>query len=110
MSLNNPLNKVISKMNTEIKKDTKLFIKYPDKFKVILFNDQFTSFEFVEKILIKIYNKNIEEAKIVTKNIHKDGFAIAGIYIKEVAISKKQQTDDNSRMYQFPLKTEIKPL
>ena len=97
-------------MNTEIKKNAQPLIKYPDKFKVILFNDPFTSFEFVEKVLIKIYNKNLEEAEIITKNIHKDGSSIAGIYIKEVAISKKQQTDDNSRIYQFPLKTEIESL
>ena len=97
-------------MSTEIKTISKSFIKYPDKFKVILFDDPFTSFEFVEKILTSIYNKNTEEAKKITRNIHVDGFAIAGIYIKEIAISKKQQTDDNSRMYEFPLKTEIEPL
>jgi ATP-dependent Clp protease adaptor protein ClpS len=48
-------------------------IKYPDRFNVIIMNDDFTPMEFVIHLLIEVFNKNIEEAKDITIQIHELG-------------------------------------
>lgn len=85
----------------------KISIKKPRKFKIIFFNDDFTPFFFVNKILTVIFNKTEDEAQIITSQIHTDGKAVVGIYPKEIAETKYTQTMYNSQKNGFPLHCEI---
>lgn len=96
-------------LNTETveKTTSKIKIKYPSKYKVIFFNDDKTPFDFVEAILIKIFNKSVTDAQILTLKIHNDGKAVIAIYPKEIAMSKKNLVDYNSKLNRYPLVCEI---
>lgn len=80
-----------------------LKIKKPPLYNVILHNDDVTTFDFVILVLMEIFNKNQEDATALTIQIHEQGTAIAGTYPYEVAITKKQITDINSKRNNFPL-------
>lgn len=84
-------------------------IKKPRLYKVIFHNDDFTPFEYVQLILMLIFNKSKEEALFLTQEIHNSKKAIIGIYPKEIALTKKTQTDLNSKKNNYPLLCEIEP-
>jgi ATP-dependent Clp protease adaptor protein ClpS len=82
-------------------------IKYPDRFNVVLLNDDFTPMEFVIQLLIEVFNTNIEEAKECTVRVHEDGKGIAGSYGLEIAEQKQQEATIISRHHGHPLKVII---
>lgn len=93
-------------MSSIIEKKSKkqiLKIKKPPLYNIILHNDDVTTFEFVILILIEIFNKNHEEATLLTIQIHEQNKAIVATYPYEIAITKKQITDVNSKRNNFPL-------
>lgn len=87
------------------KKNSKqiLKIKKPPLYNVILHNDDVTTFDFVILVLMEIFNKSQEEATVLTIQIHEQGKAIVATYPYEIAITKKQITDINSKRNNFPL-------
>lgn len=99
----------MSKESLKTKEKTSINIKKPPMYKVIFFNDDFTPFEFVEKILAVIFNKDENEAKQIALKVHKEGKAIVSIYPKEIATTKKHLVDMNSVKHGYPLKCDIEP-
>jgi ATP-dependent Clp protease adaptor protein ClpS len=47
----------------DIKTRKTINIKYPDRFKIVILNDDYTPADFVSQLLIEIFNKPIAEAK-----------------------------------------------
>jgi ATP-dependent Clp protease adaptor protein ClpS len=62
--------------------------KRPPKFKVILFNDDYTPMEFVVGVLEQVFRKSPAEATQLMLEIHRTGMGIAGVYVLEVAETK----------------------
>jgi ATP-dependent Clp protease adaptor protein ClpS len=87
----------------------KTVIKKPRKFKVIFFNDDFTPFFFVEKILTIIFNKSEAEAIAIADKIHSENSAVVGVYPLEIAETKRAQTMYNAQQNSFPLHCEVEP-
>lgn len=79
-------------------------LKEPKKYKVILFNDDFSTMDFVIKILMVTFRKTLEESEAIMLNIHNTGKAICGIYTKEIALTKVSQVQTIGRKENFPLK------
>lgn len=79
----------------------------PRKYNVILHNDDFTTMEFVVKILVTIFRKSEQEANILMLMVHKEGQAVAGTYSLDIAQSKVQQATNQARMEGFPLRLTI---
>jgi len=79
-------------------------IKYPSRYNVIILNDDYTPMDFVIKLLIEVFNKDINQAKDVTMQIHEKGKAIAGSYNYEVAEQKVSEVTLISRHHGHPLK------
>jgi ATP-dependent Clp protease adaptor protein ClpS len=84
--------------------DTQLEIKEPNKYKVILLNDDYSTIEFVVEVLIKIFKKSQTEATKITLDIHNSKKAICGIYSYEIAQTKVAQVKASARQAQYPLK------
>jgi len=80
-------------------------LKYPDRFNVIILNDDFTPMDFVIKLIIEVFNKNIEQAKDLTVKVHKDGKAIVGTYNQEIGEQKVNEVTLLSRHHGHPLKS-----
>jgi ATP-dependent Clp protease adaptor protein ClpS len=79
-------------------------IRYPDRFNVVLLNDDFTPMEFVIQLLIEVFNTSIEEAKEVMIKVHEEGKGIAGMYGLEIAEQKQHESTIISRHHGHPLK------
>ena len=79
-------------------------IKEPPMFKVIILNDNYSSFELVIFILMKIFHKSENDAKIATIQVHQSGSAIAGIYTADIAETKCFEAMAIARQNQMPLK------
>ena len=60
----------------------------PPKFKVILYNDDYTPMEFVVAVLEQVFGKGPTEATQLMLQIHRSGMGIAGVYLLEVAETK----------------------
>lgn len=94
--------------------DTPLLEKLPDKVKpprlynVLLFNDDFTTMEFVIEVLQKFFHIEHERAVQVMLKVHKDGSAICGIYPRDVAETKTSQVISYAKQHQHPLRCEAK--
>ena len=52
-----------SNVKTKVSSKTESTIYYPDRFNVVLVNDDYTPMEFVIHLLIEIFNKSINQAK-----------------------------------------------
>jgi ATP-dependent Clp protease adaptor protein ClpS len=91
---------------------TLLLEKLPDKIKppklynVLLFNDDFTTMEFVIEVLQKFFTIEHERAVKTMLKVHKDGSAICGIYPKDIAETKASQVTSFAKQHQHPLRCE----
>jgi len=90
---------VIEKVEETIK------VYIPKMYKVLLHNDDTTTFDFVILVLTRIFHKTVEDAIEVTKAIHIAGQGIAGApYTHEIAEEKTMETLALSKANGFPLK------
>jgi len=78
-------------------------LEFPERFNVVLLNDDFTPMDFVVQLLIEIFNRSIEEARDITLQIHENGKGIAGTYGYEIAEQKKQEAVSVTRFNKYPL-------
>ena len=60
----------------------------PPRFKVILYNDDYTPMEFVVHVLEKVFGKSPSAATQIMLQIHRGGMGVAGVYVLEVAETK----------------------
>ena len=82
-------------------------LQEPHMFKVIFHNDDYTTMDFVVKILIKIFHKNQTEAESIMWKIHEKGKAVVGIYTYEIAQTKVKATKSLAKENGFPLLVTI---
>mgnify|MGYP000241741717 CR=1 FL=1 len=83
----------------------KVELKYPSRYQVVIINDDYTPMDFVIKLLIEVFNKDINQAKDITVQIHEKGKGIAGTYNMEVAEQKVSEVTLISRHHGHPLKS-----
>ena len=85
----------------------KTFFKEPDDYKVILLNDDFTTMDFVVKVLQTVFHLSSQEAEKVMLSVHKTGSGVAGIYTYDIASTRAQIAVSMARQQGFPLRCEI---
>lgn len=78
--------------------------KEPPKYKVILLNDDYTTFDFVINVLIVVFRKPHLEAVRITLDVHKRGYGLCGVYTKEIAETKVATVHQMSESAGFPLR------
>jgi ATP-dependent Clp protease adaptor protein ClpS len=83
--------------------ETKKKVEKPPLYKVLLHNDDYTSMEFVVKILVAIFHKNVDDAFTIMMAVHKSGIGIAGVYPYEIAEAKVTRVTEVARSDGFPL-------
>lgn len=81
----------------------------PPMFKVLLHNDDFTTKDFVVKILVAVFSKSLDEATELMWAIHKNGIGVCGVYPFEVAETKVNIVTATARENGFPLQTSMEP-
>ena len=86
------------------KQKDKVKIKKPKNYKVIMHNDDYTTMEFVIKILVNIFNKSFIDAEKIMLDVHKKGRGVAGIYSYDIAITKVATAMSMAKSEGFPFK------
>lgn len=79
----------------------------PRRFKVVLHNDDYTSMDFVVRVLRSYFHKTETEANRVMLEIHHKGAGIAGIYTYDVAETKMAQVTTEAREEGMPLMVSL---
>ena len=89
-------------------KNSKQKLKIPNRFEVILLNDDYTSMEFVVEVLKKFFYKEFLAAEAIMLKIHIDGEAVCGTYSYDVAQTKVFQVIEYSRKNEQPLMSVLR--
>ena len=77
--------------------------KRPSLYRVLLLNDDFTTQEFVVRILMDVFQKSGDDATRIMRHVHLNGVGECGIYPFEVAETKVMLVMDAARKEQHPL-------
>lgn len=76
----------------------------PPQYKVVLLNDDYTTMDFVMRVLESVFQKSPAEAYQIMMHVHVNGRGIAGVYPWEVAETKAAAVISLARDAGFPLK------
>ena len=89
------------------KEKTKNMIKEPRQFNVIMFNDDFTTMEFVVEVLVDIFHKDEVTAQAIMMNVHKNGQAVVGKYPYDIARTKVDIALARAKAQGFPFRMSV---
>lgn len=92
---------VVTKQKSQIK------VKKPKHYKVIMYNDDYTTMEFVINILVSVFNKKLIEAEKIMLDVHEKGKGVAGIYSYDIAITKVSKAMAMAKEQGFPFKLTV---
>ena len=84
-------------------------LREPRRYKVTIYNDDFTTMEFVVKILVEVFFKSDAEAEALMLQVHHSDKAVVGIYTYDIAVSKVQKATLMAREANFPLRLTYEP-
>jgi len=85
------------------KTKSKKKVERPPLYRVLLHNDDFTTQEFVDWVLVNVFRHDPESAHRIMMHVHMHGVGVAGIYPHEIAESKAEKTMSLAREAEFPL-------
>ena len=102
-----PINISMEATKEKIVSDTSIIIPRPNKFKVVLHNDDTTPMEFVIELLKKVFQHSQEKAEEITTKVHNEGKGIAGIYYYEIAEQKAIECTMISRSAGYSLTVNV---
>ncbi len=99
----------MAKSESSILERNRTDIKEPRRYKVIIYNDDFTTMDFVVRVLREVFFKQETEAESLMLAVHKTGQAVVGIYTYDIAKSKVAKAMTMAREENFPLRLSYKP-
>jgi len=79
----------------------------PPRFKVLLYNDNYTPMEFVVQILEKVFGKSPAAATQIMLQIHRAGMGVGGVYVLEVAETKSATVHRMAEERGYPLRSGV---
>jgi len=89
-------------------KTSKHKLKLPNRFDVLLLNDDYTSMDFVVEVIRNFFHKELLAAEAIMLKIHIDGEAVCGTYSYDVAQTKVSQVIEYSRKNDQPLMSVLR--
>ncbi len=84
-------------------------VERPKRFRVILWNDDYTPMEFVVVLLEQVFGKSPVEATQLMLTIHRTGAGTAGVYPLEVAETKVTTVHKMAEQRGYPLRAGTEP-
>lgn len=79
-------------------------LQNPKLYKVLLLNDDYSSMDFVIKVLMGIFHHNFERATQIMLSVHEKGSGLCGIYTYEIAETKVAHVRKMAKNEKFPLR------
>lgn len=86
---------------------TRKRVAQPPRFKVVLFNDDYTPMTFVVSLLESLFEKSPVESNALMLKIHRSGSGVAGIYTLEIAETKVASVHRLAESHGFPLRAGV---
>ena len=74
-----------------------------------IYNDDFTTMEFVVKILVQVFLKSEAEAETLMLQVHHSDKAVVGIYSYDMALSMINKATSLARDAGHPLRITYEP-
>ena len=99
----------MAKEQSSVKEKQRTGLKEPRRYKVTIYNDDFTTMEFVVKILKVVFFKSEAEAEALMLQVHHSDKAVVGIYSYDIAVSKVNKATLMARQEGFPLRLTCEP-
>ncbi len=75
----------------------------PPFYKVLLLNDDYTPMDFVVLVLKAVFNKAHDDAIKTMLQVHLQGSGVCGVYTRDVAETKVEETLQFARVHGHPL-------
>ena len=97
----------MTETNVVVKEATKVELKEPNLWKVIILNDEVTTMEFVILVLTNFFDYDEEEAMELTLKIHEDGSAVVAVLPYELAEQKGIEVTLAARQDGYPLEIRV---
>ena len=72
----------------DVLEKTREHLKTPERWRVLLLNDDYTPMDFVVEVLETIFMRSPAEAFRVMMQVHTQGSGLAGVYTHDVAETK----------------------
>lgn len=99
----------MAREQTQVRERQRTNLREPRRYKVIIHNDDFTTMEFVVKILVQVFFKSREEAEALMLQVHHSDKAVVGIYSYDIAVSKTNKAIAMAREQDYPLRLTVEP-
>lgn len=93
----------MAKSKENVKQHSRTGFTMPPMYKVIVHNDDVTTFEFVEVVMQSVFNMSPEKAASFALLVDREGKAVAGVYTFDIARTKTNKATDMAREANFPL-------
>lgn len=100
---------IMAKEQSAIRERQRTNLNEPRRYKVTIYNDDFTTMEFVVKILKVVFFKSETEAETLMLQVHHSDKAVVGIYSYDIAVSKVDKATQMARKEGFPLRLTYEP-
>jgi ATP-dependent Clp protease adaptor protein ClpS len=91
----------------EVKEKPRTRTRKPQLFHVILYNDDYTTMEFVVHVLEAVFQKGPEEAFRIMMDVHRRGRGVCGAFTYEIAETKVGTVHEMARTEGFPLRAGV---
>jgi ATP-dependent Clp protease adaptor protein ClpS len=82
-------------------------LKEPRQYRVIMFNDDFTTMEFVVAVLVDVFHKDELTAQVLMMQVHKNGQAVVGKYPYDIAVTKVRIALERAKEQGFPFRMTV---
>ena len=79
-------------------------LKEPKLYRVILHNDNYTTMDFVVKVIVTVFHKPAAEATKIMLDVHKKGHGVVGVFTYDIAATKVYHVHEMARQSEFPLR------
>ena len=79
----------------------------PQRFKVLIYNDDYTPMEFVVALLEQVFGKSPAAATELMLQIHRKGMGVAGVFVLEVAETKVATVHRLAEERGYPLRAGV---
>ncbi len=86
---------------------SKVNMRRPSLYRVLLLNDDYTPCEFVIMLLMQFFSMNQEAAELIMIKVHTKGVGVCGVFPKEIAETKVRLVLDCANENQHPLQCTL---